>query len=80
MILFELEPLDYPAEKVGNPVNVGKVAAADDAMAVDKPPAASTSAPIAAPRPPAPAPAPAARNEMAAHLFPIEGLNPYHNK
>jgi hypothetical protein len=80
MILFELEPLDYPAEKIGNPVNVGKVASADDAMAVDKPLAASNSAPSNAPsRPPAPAPTPVTR-EMAAHLFPIEGLNPYHNK
>jgi hypothetical protein len=76
LILFELQLLDYPAEKIGNPVNVGKAAPADDAMALDKPPAGSTSAPShAAPRPPAAVP-----KEMAAHLFPIEGLNPYHNK
>lgn len=86
LIIFGMEAVDYPPEKIGNPVNAGKANATVDspAPASVASPLASTSAPVpvpvapavpAAARPPAPP-----RNEKAPPIFPIEGLNPYVNK
>lgn len=78
-----MEPVGYPPDKIGNPVNVGKsaTAAADDSMAVDKPAVATVSTSAAPPpRPAAPAASASKSAEKVGPIFPIEGLNPYHNK
>jgi hypothetical protein len=78
-----MEPVSYPSEKIGNPVNVGKsaTAAADDSMAVDKPTTATVSTAAAPPsRPAVPAASASKVAEKVGPIFPIEGLNPYHNK
>lgn len=86
LIIFDMEPVGYPAEKIGNPANVGKPpGSADNGMAVDTPPAAAPTANPATSAPPPPRPAaPAASASKTAEkvgpIFPIEGLNPYHNK
>ncbi|KAG8827827.1 Replication factor A protein 1 [Serendipita sp. 399] len=93
LIMFDLDAFDYPEEKIGEPANVGKAPTAGDPMAVDKPIStasasnAGTSASTSSRPAPAPVPPrPAAPNKMpgalerAAPVFPIEGLNPYHNK
>lgn len=84
LILFSMEAISYPEEKIGTPVNPGKATAPgnSDSMAVDKSSnAPSTSSSDLVPSKPAPAPA-ASRGPSGnnAPIFPIEGLNPYHNK
>jgi replication factor A1 len=83
LIIFGMEPVGYPPEKIGTPAKVGKpaTAAADDSMAVDKP--AISVAPTSTAPPPRPAPPSASASKVAdkvGPIFPIEGLNPYHNK
>jgi hypothetical protein len=79
-----MEPVGYPSEKIGSPVNVGKsaTAAADDGMAVDQPAVAMVSTSTVPPPRPAvqAASASKAAAEKVGPIFPIEGLNPYHNK
>ncbi|KAG9056580.1 Replication factor A protein 1 [Serendipita sp. 407] len=88
LILFNMEPIDHPANKIGDPVNAGKAASAEEPMSgpaasSSRPPPSSTSHPVASSAPSRPA-APANKvpgaMERAAPVFPIEGLNPYHNK
>jgi len=78
-----MEPVGYPIEKIGNPVNVARPAAEDN-MAVDKPAAADLSNNISTSTSPAyhaaPSVSAAKPAEKVGPIFPIEGLNPYHNK
>jgi hypothetical protein len=82
LILFSLESLSYPDDKIGNPTNASKSSSGPQAepMAVDKPPVASSSYNPPPAAPPRSTTNVATSNEKVGPIFPIEGLNPYHNK
>lgn len=77
LILFEMEALGC-VDRIGNPVKAPAPSTADDTMAVDSASRATTSSSTVVSS--HPTPTPTTKAETVAHVFPIEGLNPYHNK